>query len=161
MVSEKTILQKEQHIPILDSVDVLVVGGGPAGVAAAVGAACCGMNTMLVERHGFLGGMWTAGLVLTLAGYNVGFGHLEDARILTQRHGENPDTWCDVKKYLPLLSQKKYYKTLKRGFARGKEPVDYVDNIRGYYELLIWEQENAANLRRPTTMPLTTAPLSL
>ena len=100
-------------------------------------------------------------LWLTLAGYNVGFGHLEDARILTQRQGGDPDTWCDIKQYLPLLSQEKYYETLKRGFARGREPVDYVDNIRGYYELLIWEQENAENLLHPPAKVLTTTPVSL
>lgn len=100
-------------------------------------------------------------LWLTLAGYNVGFGHLEDARILTQRHGGDPDTWKDVKKYLPLLSQEKYYKGLKRGYARGSEPVNYVDNIRGYYELLIWEQENAMNLQEHPAEVLTTTPAAL
>ncbi|MCP4289390.1 MAG: membrane-bound lytic murein transglycosylase MltF [Gammaproteobacteria bacterium] len=78
-------------------------------------------------------------LWMALAGYNVGFGHLEDARILTERHGDNPDRWVDVKKYLPLLSKKKYYKTVKRGKARGREPVIYVDNVRSYYDLLVWE----------------------
>jgi membrane-bound lytic murein transglycosylase F len=77
-------------------------------------------------------------LWLTLAGYNVGFGHLEDARVLTQREGANPDLWMDVKQRLPLLSKKAYYSTLRYGFARGQEPVDYVDNIRNYYDLLIW-----------------------
>lgn len=75
---------------------------------------------------------------MALAGYNVGFGHLEDARILTQRAGGDPDKWSDVKQQLPLLSQKKYYKTVKHGFARGKEPVHYVDNIRSYHDLLLW-----------------------
>ena len=78
-------------------------------------------------------------LWMALAGYNIGFGHLEDARILTERHGDDPDKWVDVKKYLPLLSQKRYYETVKHGKARGKEPVDYVDNIRSYYDLLVWE----------------------
>ena len=78
-------------------------------------------------------------LWMALAGYNVGFGHLEDARILTERHRDDPDKWVDVKKYLPLLSKKKYYKTVKHGKARGREPVDYVDNIRSYYDLLVWE----------------------
>jgi membrane-bound lytic murein transglycosylase F len=73
-----------------------------------------------------------------LATYNVGFGHLNDARILTQRSGDNPDKWVDVKRYLPLLSQEKYFKTVKHGYARGREPVQYVDSIRGYYELLSW-----------------------
>ena len=77
-------------------------------------------------------------LWLTLAGYNVGFGHLEDARILTERDGANPDLWLEVKQRLPLLAQKKHYKTLRHGFARGQEPVDYVDHIRNYYDLLVW-----------------------
>jgi hypothetical protein len=55
---------------VIDEVDVLVVGGGPAGVCAAVSAARAGARTILIERHGFLGGMWTAGMVLTLAGFN-------------------------------------------------------------------------------------------
>ncbi|MCB1759415.1 MAG: membrane-bound lytic murein transglycosylase MltF [Gammaproteobacteria bacterium] len=78
-------------------------------------------------------------LWMTLAGYNIGFGHLEDARILTQRHGDDPDSWLDVRKYLPLLSRKKYYESLKHGRARGGEPVAYVDNIRSYQDLLAWE----------------------
>jgi membrane-bound lytic murein transglycosylase F len=87
----------------------------------------------------------------TLAGYNVGFGHLEDARILTQRLGGNPDNWSDVKQHLPKLSLEKWYKTLKRGYARGKEPVDYVDNIRAYHELLVWH--NQQNRPAPTKEP--------
>ena len=68
----------------------------------------------------------------------MGFGHLEDARILTERDGANPDLWLEVKRRLPLLAQKKYHKTLRHGFARGQEPVDYVDHIRNYYDLLVW-----------------------
>ena len=75
---------------------------------------------------------------MTLAAYNVGFGHLEDARILTQRQGGDPDLWEDVKQRLPLLSKKKYYQTLEHGKARGQEPVTYVENIRYYYRLLSW-----------------------
>jgi membrane-bound lytic murein transglycosylase F len=70
--------------------------------------------------------------LFALAAYNVGFGHLEDARILTQRSGKNPDSWADVREHLPLLSKKKYYSTLKHGYARGNEPVLYVDNIQYY-----------------------------
>jgi len=75
---------------------------------------------------------------MALAAYNVGFGHLEDARILTERKGKNPDKWTDVKKNLPELSKPKVYKTLKHGYARGQEPVNYVDNIRNFYDLLLW-----------------------
>ncbi|MCW8943212.1 MAG: membrane-bound lytic murein transglycosylase MltF [Sedimenticola sp.] len=78
---------------------------------------------------------------MALASYNVGYGHLEDARVLTQRSGADPDKWADVKQHLPLLAKKKYYKTVKYGFARGKEPVHYVDNIRSYYDLLVWHNK--------------------
>ena len=81
-------------------------------------------------------------LWFTLAGYNVGFGHLEDARILTQRQGGNPDLWMDVKKRLPLLAEREYHETLKHGFARGQEPLTYVENIRNYYDLLVWYDHN-------------------
>lgn len=91
-------------------------------------------------------------LWMALAGYNVGFGHLEDARILTERHGDDPDKWVDVKKYLPLLSQKQYYKSAKHGKARGREPVDYVDNIRSYYDLLVWEN-NRQEIPVANTLP--------
>lgn len=73
-----------------------------------------------------------------LAAYNVGFGHLEDARILTQGAGLNPDSWEAVREHLPLLSQKKWYQRVKRGYARGWQPVYYVDNIRRYYDMLVW-----------------------
>lgn len=75
---------------------------------------------------------------MALAAYNIGFGHLEDARILAQRDGANADKWVDVKKYLPLLSQKKWYKQVKHGYARGREPVRYVENIRSYHDILVW-----------------------
>ncbi|MFI6861644.1 FAD-dependent oxidoreductase [Streptomyces sp. NPDC050421] len=67
---QRTIHEQAREVPVVADVDVLVVGGGPAGVCAAVAAARAGARTFLVERHGFLGGMWTAGMVLTLAGYN-------------------------------------------------------------------------------------------
>jgi membrane-bound lytic murein transglycosylase F len=75
---------------------------------------------------------------LALAAYNIGLGHLEDARVLTDKQGGNPDMWIDVKKRLPQLRQKKYYKTTRYGYARGDEAVTYVDNIRRYYDTLIW-----------------------
>lgn len=76
-----------------------------------------------------------------LASYNVGFGHLEDARILTQKRGKNPDKWMDVKTSLPLLTKKQWYSQTKHGYARGWEPVHYVENIRSYYNLLVWLSE--------------------
>ncbi len=73
---------------------------------------------------------------LALAAYNVGFGHIEDARKITVIRDGDPDKWIDVKKNLPLLARKKWYKGTKYGYARGWEPVKYVENIRKYYEFL-------------------------
>ncbi len=78
---------------------------------------------------------------MALAAYNVGYGHLEDARILAQQSGDNPDKWIDIKKYLPLLSKKKWYTKTKHGYARGYEPVRYVENVRSYFDLLAWNTE--------------------
>lgn len=73
---------------------------------------------------------------MALAAYNQGYGHLEDARILTQRAGLNPDSWMDVKKWMPLLNQPGHYETLKHGYARGGEAVILVESIRSYYDML-------------------------
>ncbi len=71
-----------------------------------------------------------------VASYNVGYGHLEDARILAQAQGRNPDRWEDVREVLPLLSQERYYTRTKRGYARGWEPVRYVENVQAYMNIL-------------------------
>ena len=84
---------------------------------------------------------------LALAAYNVGWGHLEDARIIAQIQGLNPDSWRDVKECLPLLTQKQWYKRVKRGYARGWEPVRYVENIRSYLDILKWKT-TTSNPRR-------------
>ncbi|HSN72564.1 MAG TPA: membrane-bound lytic murein transglycosylase MltF [Steroidobacteraceae bacterium] len=89
-----------------------------------------------------------------LAAYNVGFGHLEDARILTQIHGRDPDRWEDVREHLPLLTQERWYTRVKHGYARGWEPVRYVDAIRGYMEILDW----IASEPRETTARVTDSP---
>ncbi|MCM2330757.1 MAG: transglycosylase SLT domain-containing protein, partial [Pseudomonas sagittaria] len=73
-----------------------------------------------------------------LAAYNVGGGHLEDARKLTAAAGLNPNKWLDVKKILPRLSQKQWYTKTRYGYARGGEPVHFVNNIRRYYDILTW-----------------------
>lgn len=83
-----------------------------------------------------------------LASYNVGFGHLEDARRLTENAGRNPDRWMDVKEFLPLLAQKEWYSKTRYGYARGHEPVIYVQNIRRYYDVLAWMTEPEED--RPT-----------
>jgi hypothetical protein len=67
-MAEKTIRESAREIPVVDEVEVLVVGGGPAGIAASTAAARAGARTMLVERYGYLGGLATGGLVLFMDG---------------------------------------------------------------------------------------------
>jgi hypothetical protein len=59
-------MEPAREIPILAETDVLVIGGGPAGTAAAIAASRTGAETYLVERYNHLGGLWTGGLVLPL-----------------------------------------------------------------------------------------------
>jgi membrane-bound lytic murein transglycosylase F len=71
-----------------------------------------------------------------LAAYNIGLGHLEDARVLAQKQGKNPSLWADVSQTLPLLSKQKWFSQTRYGYARGGEPVRYVENIRRYQSVL-------------------------
>ena len=73
-----------------------------------------------------------------LAAYNVGGGHLEDARKLAEAEGLDPNKWLDVKQMLPRLAQKQWYSKTRYGYARGGEPVHFVANIRRYYDILTW-----------------------
>ncbi|HSW58268.1 MAG TPA: FAD-dependent oxidoreductase [Dehalococcoidales bacterium] len=77
----KSIVEPERKINILKEVDVLVVGGGVAGVAAAVAAARNGANTILIERYGHLGGLATGGLVLVIMPMSDGTNNLQIAGI--------------------------------------------------------------------------------
>jgi len=75
---------------------------------------------------------------MALAAYNIGPGHLEDARSLTSKLGGNPDKWTDVRDHLPLLQERRYYTQTRLGYARGLEPVNYVRNVRQYHKVLQW-----------------------
>lgn len=81
---------------------------------------------------------------LALAAYNVGYGHLEDARVLAQSQGRNPDSWDDVRQYLPKLAEERWYMQARRGYARGWEPVRFVDQVRGYLAVLEWYGDDRA-----------------
>ncbi|BEU04193.1 membrane-bound lytic murein transglycosylase F [Agarivorans sp. OAG1] len=73
-----------------------------------------------------------------LVSYNIGFGHMLDARRITRMRGGDPDAWVDVKENLPLLMRKKWYQQTRYGYARGQEAYNYVNNIRQYYQSLLW-----------------------
>jgi hypothetical protein len=63
MKNKKTITESARKIKVVREVDVVVVGGGPGGVASAISAARSGAKTVLIERYGHLGGMATGGLI--------------------------------------------------------------------------------------------------
>lgn len=73
---------------------------------------------------------------MALAAYNVGMGHVQDARTLATRLGRDPNSWNDLKEVLPLLSRSKYAAKLKYGYARGGEARAFVENVRIYYDIL-------------------------
>lgn len=90
---------------------------------------------------------------MALAAYNIGYGHILDARKLTKRQGDNPDSWADVKKRLVLLSQGKYYRHARYGYADGRVATHYVANIRSYYNILSWRSAQNT-LPAQVTQPL-------
>jgi membrane-bound lytic murein transglycosylase F len=75
-------------------------------------------------------------MLITLASYNVGPGHIADARKLAMEQDLDPNQWTSIAKVLPLLSYKRYYKRAKHGYCRGSEPVEYVKRIVLYYDIL-------------------------
>jgi len=89
-----------------------------------------------------------------LAAYNIGMGHLHDARTLAERLMKNPNRWADLKEVFPLLSKKKYYKTLKYGYARGNEPLQYVTRIRNFEDILLQMNTKSALVIRQNFLSL-------
>jgi membrane-bound lytic murein transglycosylase F len=120
MLTEST----AQHLGIADRLDVRqsVHGGG---------AYLRSLMDRIPERIPEPDRTWMA-----LAAYNVGIYHLEDARIITQAQGADPDKWNDLKERLPLLAKAAWYTKTKHGYARGYEPVQLVNRVRTYYEVL-------------------------
>ncbi len=95
---------------------------------------------------------------MALAAYNVGFNHLKDARQIVEWQGGDPDAWIDISKALPLLAQREWYSRVPFGYARGWEPVLYVNNIRAYYNILQWLTANEEAEMREFDVPDDIAP---
>ncbi|MDF1593671.1 MAG: membrane-bound lytic murein transglycosylase MltF [Desulfobacterales bacterium] len=75
-------------------------------------------------------------LFMALAAYNIGQGHIQDARKLARQMKLDPDKWASLAKTLPLLSYRKYYQKAEYGYCRGTEPIEYVRQIMIYYDIL-------------------------
>lgn len=93
-------------------------------------------------------------LWMALAAYNVGINHLEDARILTQKQGRDPNKWNDVKNHLPWLADEAWYPKTKFGYARGMEPVLFVNRVRTYYDVLVKIDEEEKIKSKPRALDL-------
>ncbi|MFH1625519.1 MAG: membrane-bound lytic murein transglycosylase MltF, partial [Pseudomonadota bacterium] len=75
-------------------------------------------------------------ILIALAAYNVGHGHVVDAQEIAREQGLDPNKWSSLQQTLPLLRYPKYYRKSKYGYCRGTEPVRYVIRILTYYDIL-------------------------
>lgn len=73
---------------------------------------------------------------LAIAAYNIGIGHLEDARIITQMRKQNPDRWAEVRANLPRLSDPVWHTRVKRGYANGRETAQFVERVSQFAAIL-------------------------
>ena len=74
---------------------------------------------------------------MALASYNIGYAHVEDARVLAQRLKLNPNSWADVKKTLLMLTNSSYYANAKYGYCGCGAPIIFVESIRSYHNILV------------------------
>jgi membrane-bound lytic murein transglycosylase F len=95
---------------------------------------------------------------MALAAYNQGLGHLLDARQLVTARGGNPDHWVEVRDTLPLLTRPVWFAKTRYGYARGREAVDFVANIRSYSDILAWMSDTGSIV---ATLPPTAGPVQL
>ena len=73
-----------------------------------------------------------------VAAYNIGMGHVLDAVTLAENDGIKVSKWTHLEPYILKLSQSKYYKKTKYGYARGWETAKYIQNIKQYYDILVF-----------------------
>jgi ribulose 1,5-bisphosphate synthetase/thiazole synthase len=115
VLKEGKVIQPQRQLPVLAETDVLVVGGGSAGIVAAIAARRAGAKVTIVERYGHFGGLWTGGLVLTILGHIAqgpkqvcqGIGEEMMRRldkmngaIINRKPGSNPIVDAEAVKYL-------------------------------------------------------------
>jgi membrane-bound lytic murein transglycosylase F len=79
-----------------------------------------------------------------IAAYNMGYGHVEDARVITQKLGGDPDSWAEVALNLPKLSEEVWYLQARNGYARGWEAAYTVERVREFAQILEWRTAGRA-----------------
>ena len=95
---------------------------------------------------------------LALASYNAGPNHVNDILLLAKNNNDDVENWNVLKSYLYKLNQKKYYKKMKYGYARGWEAVQYIENVKQYYDIITFldnkdkENENEFFNEVPSTL---------
>lgn len=96
-----------------------------------------------------------------LAAYNIGPGHLHDARDITRQRGGDPNRWIDVMDSLPLLMHSDWHQQTRFGFARGLEAVNYVQKIRSFYDILVWQTTPRTEYEVPAKVAATSSTSAL
>jgi hypothetical protein len=91
----KFVSEPQREIPVFAETDVLVIGGGPAGITAAIAASRTGADTWLIERYNHLGGLWTGGIVLPL--YST-HGVDKSKKKIQVMYGLGNEIWQELKK---------------------------------------------------------------
>jgi len=97
-------------------------------------------------------------VLMALASYNMGYGHLLAARKITREQGGDHRKWKEVRKRLPLLQQSQYYSKSRYGYAHGAlQALDYVERIRQHYDMLLMITEADAIAKGKNTAQTRTA----
>ena len=78
---------------------------------------------------------------MTLGAYNVGPGHISDIIKIAIKDNVNIENWLTLKKYLLKLHKKQFYKNMEYGYARGWEAVQYIENVKQYYDIISFLEE--------------------
>jgi len=91
-------------------------------------------------------------LNLMLASYNLGSGHVDDVISLLAKDNIDINNWNNLRKYLLKLNKKMFYKKMKYGYARGWEAVQYIENVKQYYDIIFFLEEKDKKIKDNITI---------